>query len=312
MTLRSKADWLTLRGIFAELKAIAGNMSKLYRGYLLAANYKPATNKDIGCWLGLQNGQAKHALKGLASVGLIEQVTAPNFERMRGKKNKPKKRRRQKREAAKQDNKHTRPKKDVFRARTETTGNPLRAKINVKLNINDNINGTGKREEININGNGNAQLKANALEGQTQRQALPPTAELPSRPKKADPGGGAIRSQPNPLGPDNRSGAVKLGEILSGMQHRYDPDAKSFARDVFLALGLTCAPDSRDGRRELGCFASLWMQAQRTIRSPPALAELHEKAIADAVELSKRRTKYRNLSATWTAIFKKRINGRRM
>ena len=306
LSLRNRPDWLMLRGAFAEIKSVGANMSQRFRGYLLNSDFDPASDEQIACWLGLQNGQAKHVLKTLASVRLIEQVAMPDFAEIRPKKGHKK---RGKTESKKGDKKQSRPKKDVFRARTETPGNPLRAKVKVKVNGKIKINGNGKIQKKNNNGDGNAQVKANVIETerQDQPQVEPPTAELPPKPKEADPGGSSAKKSFGPRGPDKRSGPLKLGEILSGIQHRYDPDAKSFAGDIFRALGLTCAPNSKQGCRELGAFGSLWMRAQHAGLSPPALAELREKSLADARKLSRQRTRYRKISAVWTDIFNKRI-----
>jgi len=73
LELRSKKDFLVLLGSFVTLKSIAANKAKKYRGYLLNSSFEPATDVQISCWLALQNGQTKHVLKELSSVGLIEQ-----------------------------------------------------------------------------------------------------------------------------------------------------------------------------------------------------------------------------------------------
>lgn len=80
IALRSKPNWLALRGAFSEIKNIAGNMSNTFRGFLLNSRFEPASEKVIGRWLGIDEEQAKLILSELEDVGLLEQVDFPKFD----------------------------------------------------------------------------------------------------------------------------------------------------------------------------------------------------------------------------------------
>ncbi|AQT69942.1 hypothetical protein STSP2_03142 [Anaerohalosphaera lusitana] len=76
--LKNLPNWLTLRGAFAELKNIAANQSRLYRGYLLF-QFEPAQPRHIAMMLGIDEERAKVILEALESVGLLEKVAMPEF-----------------------------------------------------------------------------------------------------------------------------------------------------------------------------------------------------------------------------------------
>jgi hypothetical protein len=292
MSLRIKSDWLLLQGAFVELKRIAANYSKVYRGFLLNSNFEPATDDQVGCWLGLKNGQANHVLKELSSVGLIEQVTAPDFKRLGDKENKSKKRKKPK--VMKRNKKQTRPKKDFFRSRSETHGNARNAlnkkdkiknKIKDKANAYSVSNGNGKNKIEIINGK--AIDKINALKGQSQQQAGPLTAESTKPSQSEAPRGRLPVKFSVPSTSIKQTEPQKLFNIAQGILHRYSPEAKSFASDVFEALQLSCHPLSKQGKREAASFASIWMKAEYAGLSPPALAQLRERAIAESRRIIK-------------------------
>lgn len=78
--LGNKSNHLMLRGAFGELKQIAANRSRSYRGYLLDEKLEPATNRKLADLLGVACKEMTAILKQLHAVGLIEQVEFPEFD----------------------------------------------------------------------------------------------------------------------------------------------------------------------------------------------------------------------------------------
>ncbi len=73
-------DHLMLKGAFGELKRIAANRSRCYRGYLLDEKLGPASERRISQWLRIDLPATRKVLKALASAGLIEKVDVPKFD----------------------------------------------------------------------------------------------------------------------------------------------------------------------------------------------------------------------------------------
>ena len=69
-----------LRSVFDDLKEIAANKSRAYRGYLLGQGYKPADDRLISMWVGLDLAATKKALRQLAEIGLVERMELPAFD----------------------------------------------------------------------------------------------------------------------------------------------------------------------------------------------------------------------------------------
>ncbi len=78
--LRLYPDYLSLKGMFSDIRDISANAGVLHRGYLLDGMHQPATSKLIGSWVGLDAKAAGKALKKLEKVGLIERVELPDFD----------------------------------------------------------------------------------------------------------------------------------------------------------------------------------------------------------------------------------------
>jgi hypothetical protein len=70
----------TLISVFSELREIAANHSRCYRGYLLDERYEPAGINKIAIWVGLKPAEAEKIIKELEEIGLIEQVPMPVFD----------------------------------------------------------------------------------------------------------------------------------------------------------------------------------------------------------------------------------------
>lgn len=324
MALRSKSNWLELRGAFAELKNIAGNMSKVFRGYLLNSDFKPATIKEIGRWLGKNEAEAKVIMDELKDVGLLEEIDLPAFDTdgNESPKKSKKKSSSRKKKLKKKTSSHKKPVR--ARGRTGNSGgaqNSLKkkakakakAKVKNKANVNaNNVNDKSPRE-INNNrihkSNALEENKADEAAAKCSDAALAPTTTPPLEPTKSDEGGAVIQF-PAPSGSANH-GPLHLGSVAKSMVHRYDQDAKDFAGEIYQALNLhrRWCPTSSSGRRELGSFASVWMKAKTSGLPPPELAQLWSRAIQEAQQIAKK-LKSGKPSAVWCSVFNKILDKR--
>jgi len=361
--LKSKQNYLMLRGSFAELKSIAANRARSFRGYILDQHNQPASDKTIGLWLGVSEKQAEQILSDIAEAGLIELVPLPDFKpekstkaktgkRKKSSTKKSKSRGESKKAADSKSQENSVPAQENPRVTRENTGAlqegsvSLLNKRNLNLKLKQNLKpkfepeyaiGADKDREINNKRQRESKETSSSLEGkqqtneqcrtataETAERSLAPTTTPPIKPKEADTGGSLITFI-GPLGSDTRLGEgsssrsrkrsepQQLGNIAQGILRRYNPEAKSFAGDVFEALQLSCHPLSQQGKREAASFAALWQRAYHSGLSPPTLAELRERAIAEARRIVKSWNGRRGKpAAVWCKIFGEMIAKTRM
>jgi len=285
-------------GIFWTLGSLTATKEDWLRGYLVDADLTPLNESKLAARLQLDKKLTRQALAALKRVGLIEYIDCPQFTHPQQEKAQSKDKKKTGKKAA----------KCAIRERSETFGN-VSKHFKKKNEIG---NGKSKKEK-----NGNAIDKLNALECQTKTKdqsriattESPPTTP-PIKPKETDPGGSVIPVT-SPLGSDKLSQPQRLGAIVRQIEHRYDAESKKFASDIFIALGLTCPPNSPQGLRELGCFASLWMHAQRQIRSPPVLSQLWDRAVQEAKHVNKYKRSCKRPGAVWAKIFADMLSKRK-
>lgn len=307
MSLRTKSNWLMIRGAFAELVNISANASKVFRGYLLDSNYMPAFDEQIGSWLGLQKDDAEKMLIELEQAGLIEKIDMPDFEQIIATKRENVTGRKKAVKKNPVASRETTRKNETARAPlNKKTKVKTKAKAKVKINGNEKV-----KEKYKSNRQRESGPNSNSLKGQAEsqiNQSPPATLPMPPAPPLSDPGESKVIPYPKapPESLRNNNEPQKLSDVIAGMQHRYSVDAKAFGADIFQALGLTCMPDSEQGRRELGCFASLWQDALQTGLNPPALDELRSRAVAEAGRIRKH---WHGRKGKPAAVFCKVFNG---
>jgi len=78
--LRASTNRLKLRWMWDELKEIAANRSRCYRGYILDEKFAPASDKRISQWMEFELAETRKLLLELASIGLIEKVDIPQWD----------------------------------------------------------------------------------------------------------------------------------------------------------------------------------------------------------------------------------------
>ena len=250
MALRSKRNWLALRGAFSELKNVAGNMSKEYRGYLLGSNFQPATVKEIGKWLGVGEKKAHKIIVELTDVGLLERVTLPKFN-----------------------------------------GSPVKSGRARKRTCKSGKRRNALNKKVKANGKGKKKVNKRR---QKQSQKAPPATTQPIKPHDSAEKGRLIQFS----APSELKNTELLGDIGKRILHRYNPHAKRFALEIYQALKLPWDPMSEEGKRELGCFASMWHNVDI-----PQADELWARAVSEARKIARRRQN-RKKGAVWCVVFK--------
>lgn len=275
MALRSRRNWLALRGAFAELKNVAGNMSSEYRGYLLGSNFEPASVKEIGRWLGVGEKKAESIINELRDVGLLERVTCPLFN---GSPEAPGRARR-------------RPGASGKRRKS------LKKKAKAKVKVNGNGKGKSKKNKKRLRDKDNANVTK-----------VPPPTTQPIKPHVSAERGSVIQF----TAPSELKNTGRLGDITKKILHGYNPDAKQFAFEIYQALKLPWNPTSDEGKRELGCFASVWEKAvgwQNKGIPMEVIDELRARSIDEARKIARRRQN-RKKGAVWCVVFKNLLAAR--
>lgn len=268
------------------------------RGYLVTTDNKPANYEYLAAQLEQMNvEELKQAMPLLEDIGLIERVSMNGSFKPDGPvRSKPDSSGR-KRKALKKD-------KDKNKNKSNTKSK----------NKNKFGNGNTKRKK-NTNRQKRGKDNSKSLKGQSKREdkatTATPATTPPIVPQIADARGSRIISfNPAPSGPVEQGGPQRIGQIVQGMVHRYDDDAKRFGGEVYQALAIGFSPDSAQGRRELGCFASMWTKAKSAGIGADALEELRSRAIKEACKIAKRKRKCGNVSAVWCTVFKRLLAAR--
>lgn len=293
--LKARPERHLLRSILQDLTNWTGAKHFGPRGFLITTDGKSARYDYIAAQLEhLDVDELKKAMRILSEIGLIERVTL-NGELISGPK----------RIGPDESGRKHKPLKKDKRTSGSKKKSPNRTKAKKSSGNDKSLRAKDKRQTANSH-------KSNVLKGQTEYQTTtPPTTTPPFMPKASDAEGSLIKfTAPPGSVKHNRSGPQKLGDIIAGMEHRYHQDAKEFGYEIYRALKLRWEPTSPQGRRELGCFASMWMKAKRTNISSQALNELRDRAIHEAQKLGRKRQKRGNISAIWCTIFNRILDSK--
>jgi len=265
-----------LLAVFFDLREIAANYSRCFRGYILDERFEPASVNKIAGWVGLNITETCKILKELEQIGLIEKVPLPEFDpsinEPPGEGDKPEKDRNPRRRRTGRSKR----KKRKPRASSGAHG-----KSRAPLNKKKTKSGNGK-----CKGKSSGKPKKGKKKRTT---ATPATTPDPINPKGSDAGVGQKVCWPVkdlPQGSVNYKQTAKLGSVLHKL---YDPDAEQFAQEVYDAVGTRYAKDSREGRSELACWKAAWAKAQMAGVNPAYLTELWNKIISEAMKLKRKR-----------------------
>ena len=280
---RARENWRVLVTVFLDLREIAANYSRCYRGYLLDERFEPANINKIAEWIFLDVKEACKVLKELEQIGLIEKVSMPKFDLTR---NKPP-----------EDNENNGVKNTNFRKFPEKSGKirkPFK-KRKGKSEGKEKKKKTGKPEgKAKAKSNPKAQ-SAKATAGQEQGQANP----NPNRNPKDNP-------KDNPTESDGRVGSSKQeihrdpprqsfkpfkppGQLGVVLQKLYNPAAEEFAKSVYSAIGTPYPQTTKEGHSELACWKIAWAKAQIAGITPQGLSSLWGRTMKEAVRLKAKR-----------------------
>ena len=297
--LSRRRNGLELEGAYVRLRRHASRQSKNFRGYLLTAEKQPASDAYLARYvLFCDARRARRLLKALADVGLLRQVTCPNFAQAvpSRRRAKPAEKAAQARQRAPGSRS-----KSLTKSRNVRTAahdgarlrNSLRAKANEKPNDNGKLN--RKKQSV---ANGQPQRPRTA----TPPAAAPPESQSPEPPEATQ---GRCPSAPA-RGPSLRDaeptilalpGVSRLGPVcrdaLPDHDGRvYSDAAKEYGGQVYAKLRCPWLPTEQQGRRNLGNFAAAYDDAVKAGLSGAALTEACEKAMADAEKIGKHRARY--------------------
>ncbi len=340
--LRSRPNRLELRGVFAELREIAANRSRAYRGYLLDEKLQPASDKKVSQWLDLDIAKTKKILHDLTEIGLLERVELPDFDPS--------------------DNESPAENEDPDKAKRQREGGRNRCGRKGKTARSRSIPGSSvrtrndprsltrvtKKEEHEVQSSsrigksGNKRSKKKSGKAASAAPMHTPTRESQSHPKlkihhignvteiidteaqlvAADNGKAPVSpttapptsTDPTiPTNPDAKQGAQNCLNASSGPAASVSSpemlyDAKAFAAAVYEELRLSVYP--KPAADELACFATAWRDALDTRLSSSALRDLWNKSIREARKLGRKPhsafTKGRG--AVWRKIFNERLS----
>lgn len=268
--LKSRPERHLLRSVFEDLKCWAGLKTIKDRGYLITTAGQPASYEYIAAQLKLEVDEVKGAMALLEEIGLLERLTL-KIKKLPDTSG---------RRRTKTD------KSGCGRKKPDSTGRKRKPLKKAKTNGKDNSKGDKKRQS--------SKVKPNIRE-------VPPTTQ-PLKPQTSAKGGTLIPfTSPSKLNPPGRvKNTENLGSITKGMLYRYNPHAKRFALEIYKALKLPWDPTSEQGKRELGCFASVWHKVDLP---EPVFEELRARAVAEARKIAKRQQNKKK-GAVWCVVFK--------
>lgn len=334
-TLMAEPNGHVLHSVFIMLVKKASERYRRYRGFLLDGQMLPATNRDIARWTNLTVPEIKKVLKQLSKVGLIERVDLPEFDTdsdQTPKKPDEKDDRKTTSKSKKKDSAGSSGKTrknlgksgetpDAFKkTRTATT---TLTKTKKKTAKKKKLSKTASAEKANDQSNPKAKQQPEAKPsttqscevervGEQQSKSLSPSASPPSMPTESD-SGVAVNTLPSqssyqqrPQSAHDKNPPVRLGAILNQKQHRYNPESRAFAHEIYDKLGLGYPKDSPQAQRELHNFAAAWMQAQGSGLGGVGLEELRAKSVKNAMKIRKG-GKARKPAAVWRSTFNKRL-----
>jgi len=294
--LKSRPERHLLRSVFEDLKNFSGKKELAHRGYLVTTAEQPAGYEYLASQLKIDISELKKAVPILGQIGLLERISMDGFaDEARPKKTKSKARKKDKSEQSGT----VRNSPDASGKRRKTLKKRKGNQSNYKTNSNEN-NGNDK-------GNTKGELKRQDKDNSNAIEAPPPTTQ-PIKPQVSAKRGVLIQFTP----PSELKNTGRLGDIAEKILHRYNPAAKQFAFEVYEALKLPWDPTSEQGKRELGCFASIWEKAvgwQNAGIAMTMIDELRERAIAEARKIANRRQN-RKKGAVFCVVFKRLLSAR--
>lgn len=328
LNLKHRPERHLLRSIFEDIKNLSGKKTIRNRGFLLTTDEKPATYEYLAAQLKIDIAELKKAMPMLEEIGLVERVTMDALP-TDGEVTKAAKGRRKGVETKRQKSKR---RKNSGRKKCEAPDESGRIRTNPdesgrkrmgpaasgtkrtalyngkrKRNTKIKVGNDKKEEEIKKRQKRIKQIiddhRAGKIKTQTKSATTTPATAQSTLPRKSAEAEGHVIEFPAvpPLAVRNSCDSEK---------HRYADDCKDFAGEIFQALNLPFDPRSVKGRRECGCFASLWEKTKLSGMPSSALDEIRSRAIFEAGKISKRRGRCGNVSAVFCFVFARLVASR--
>lgn len=305
--LKSRQERHLLRSIFEDIKNWSGKKTIRHRGFLLTTSEQPATYEYLAGQLKVAVEELEKAMPVLEEIGLVEKVTMDMLP-TNGKLTKGTKRKGRCGGATRQKSTHKKnhsKKGEAPDASGQKRTNPA-ASGTKRMPLYNSTKGNDKKKsnETKANGNGKGKNKEEIKRLRKDKAKAPkdpPTTTQPVKPQVSAKRGSVIQFS----APSELQNTGRLGEITKKILHRYNPDSKQFAYEVYQALAFPWDPTSEEGKRELGCFASVWEKAvgwQNAGIPMTVIDELRERAITEARKIAKRRQN-RKKGAVWIVVF---------
>ena len=237
MSLKLKANALMLIGAFHELKNIAANRSRCYRGFLLDEKFESANDEKIALWLGLRLAETRNILKNLEAVGLMEKVSMPKFD------------------SSKDDfSGNGRPRAEISAHRRKSLNNKRNRKRKAKV-----LNKNRKRKTKQITKFETEFEKwKSAKEGKISQ-----TMQSQSQTQGKNPS-----PKPNPTVSEAPGGKeqkfyTKISDVPLDSVFREDiePQAMGFASEIYRLLKIPYLPGTMAAKQELFNYYNAWLNA---------------------------------------------------
>lgn len=273
--LKSRPERHLLRSVFEDLKCWAGLKTIKDRGYLITTEGQPASYEYIAAQLKMEVAEIKKAMTLLEGIGLLERLMVKS-----GKS-----------DSAGQGQTEA-DSSGHSRTKTDSAGRKRKP-----LKKGSKTNGNGK-------GNSKGNKKRLSKDKPKAREVPKPTTQ-PIKPQDFARGG---TSEPF-ASPSELKNTQLVGDLAKNMLHKYNPQAKQFALEIYQALELPWDPMSETGRRELGCFAAVWHKAWVSKANFEVIEELRARAIGEAQKIGKRRMNKKR-GAVWCHVFKNLLASR--
>jgi len=302
---------------FHRLIKISANQSLCYRGYILDETFGSVGVETIAGWLRRDVKTMTKIINVLLEVKLLEMVVLPDFRPVSGRRRKPPTNSGSDRQptgsqpAADRKPIHDNGKRKVGSRKSQSL-NPANRKnagkgnAEAKRKISQKKRESAKTKHNAATGSRMPNAEANGISkafGQAQGQAgringnLP---TLPNMPTSSEAGGGNTQT----------GSASPLHLFIPDRDVLYDDEARAFAVEVYQLLKVPHPPDTAQCRRELGNFASAWVEAQKAGLSPPILQKLWQASMTSAASIGKKRRRIKftkSAEAVWRNEYNKRL-----
>lgn len=320
--LKSRPERHLLRSIFEDLKNFSGKKALAHRGYLVTTAEQPAGYEYLASQLKVDIADLRKAVPVLEQIGLIERISMNGFTG-EARPKKAKRRAGKKGKRGKSGTVRNNPERsgivrnnpDVSGKRRKTLKKRKGNQSNDKTNSNEHKatkhNGSDKSNGLK-NCRQRGGVNANALESK-QKPANNESPSMSSKSRDSAAGGRPrlIGFPSSPRAAFDNCEPQAIGDIVGSIKHRYGTDAKQFGCEIYRTLELNFSPTSKRGRRELGCFGSLWEGAKAAGIDASALEDLRVRAIKEAGKIAKRRSRCGNISAVFCYIFGRLLSAAR-